>query len=155
MPPKKKSAPRAVYADIIDLPHHEPDPYKHPRMTLYRRAAQFAPFAALRGYEDMVNEETRKPELDHKRELSEDELRQLNQKLNRIMELTAAGEHPTVTFAVYEADKKKAGGRYTEITDRVKRIDTVNRNVELTSMDGFMNCVIEIGEIMDIKLHSD
>ena len=155
MPPKKKSAPRTVYADIIDLPHHEPDPYKHPRMPLYRRAAQFAPFAALRGYEDMVNEETRKPELDHKRELSEDELRQLNQKLNRIMELTAAGEHPTVTFAVYEADKKKAGGRYTEITDRVKRIDTVNRNVELTSMDGFMNRVIEIGEIMDIKLHSD
>ena len=155
MPQNKKPDPRTVYADIIDLPRHEPDPIKHPRMPLYKRAAQFAPFAALRGYEDMVNEETRKPELDHKRELSEDELRQLNQKLNRIMELTAVGEHPTVTFAVYEADKKKAGGRYTEITDRVKRIDTVNRNVELTSMDGFMNCVIEIGEIMDIKLHSD
>ena len=35
------------YADMLDLPHPEPDPVKHPRMSLQDRAAQFAPFAAL------------------------------------------------------------------------------------------------------------
>lgn len=46
--------PRVVYADIIDMPHHQSD--KHPHMSLYDRAAQFMPFAALTGYEEMINE---------------------------------------------------------------------------------------------------
>ena len=103
----------------------------------------------------MVNEEIRETEVDHKRELSEDEQRQLNQKLNRIMEMTAAGDHPTVSFTVFEADARKAGGRYLEITDRVKRVDTINRVIELTSMDGFLNKTVKIGEIMDIEIHSE
>ena len=49
MKPPKKPDPKIVYADIINMPPHEPDPIKHPRMPLYKRAAQFAPFAALRG----------------------------------------------------------------------------------------------------------
>ncbi len=43
------------YADIIDLPHHRSARRKP--MSLYNRAAQFAPFAALTGYEDMVSDE--------------------------------------------------------------------------------------------------
>ena len=151
MPPKKNPDPRTAYADIIDMPHHEPDPYKHPRMPLCKRAAQFAPFAALSGYDKMVEEEIRETEVDHKRKLSEDEEREVNQKLNRILDLTAAGEHPTVTFTVYEADKRKAGGRYTEITDRVKRVDIVNRVVELMSMDGFLNKTVKIDQVMEIR----
>ena len=42
------------YADIIDLPHHTST--KYPRMTPEMRAAQFAPFAALSGYEDVIEE---------------------------------------------------------------------------------------------------
>lgn len=42
------------YSDIIDLPRHQPDPIKHPRMSVYNRAAQFAPFAALTGYEESI-----------------------------------------------------------------------------------------------------
>ena len=151
MPPKKKPDPKIVFADIINLPHHEPDPIKHPRMPLYKRAAQFAPFAALRGYSDMVNEEIRVPEVDHKRKLEEYEAEILNQKLNRIITLTEAGEHPTVTFTVYEADKRKAGGRYVEITDSVKRVDIVNRVIELTSMEGVMNRVVKVDDIADIQ----
>ena len=41
-----------LYADIIDLPHYEPK--HHPRMSMWSRAAQFAPFAALTGYEDAI-----------------------------------------------------------------------------------------------------
>ena len=43
-----------VYRDIIDLPHHTS--MKHPRMAAEMRAAQFAPFAALTGYEEAVEE---------------------------------------------------------------------------------------------------
>ena len=44
------------YSDIIDMPFHEPDPQKHPRMTRAARAAQFSSFAALTGYEDIVEQ---------------------------------------------------------------------------------------------------
>lgn len=40
------------YDDIINLPHHVSKRY--PRMSLYNRAAQFAPFAALTGYEEAI-----------------------------------------------------------------------------------------------------
>lgn len=42
------------YSDIIDLPHHISS--KHPRMAEEMRAAQFAPFAALTGYEETIEE---------------------------------------------------------------------------------------------------
>ena len=41
------------YDDIIDLPH--PDPKRHPRMSVADRAAQFAPFAALTGFGDVID----------------------------------------------------------------------------------------------------
>ena len=49
---------REVYADIIDLPRWEPNS-RHPRMSLYKRAAQFAPFAALSGYAEIIAENER------------------------------------------------------------------------------------------------
>ena len=48
------------YDDIINLPHYEPK--HHPRMSMWNRAAQFAPFAALTGYEEAVREAERKNE---------------------------------------------------------------------------------------------
>ena len=44
----------AQYRDIIDMPHHVSR--KYPQMDTYKRAAQFAPFAALTGFEDTINE---------------------------------------------------------------------------------------------------
>ena len=43
-----------IYDDIINLPHYEPK--HHPRMSMWNRAAQFAPFAALTGYEDAIKD---------------------------------------------------------------------------------------------------
>ncbi|MGN0188285.1 MAG: hypothetical protein ACI395_02095 [Candidatus Cryptobacteroides sp.] len=40
------------YDDIINMEHHTSK--RHPKMPLSDRAAQFAPFAALTGYEDMI-----------------------------------------------------------------------------------------------------
>ena len=42
------------YDDIINLPNHKST--KYPQMSLYARSAQFAPFAALTGYEDIIKE---------------------------------------------------------------------------------------------------
>ena len=42
------------YADIIDHPRHISS--SHPQMAVDDRAAQFAPFAALVGYDDAVEQ---------------------------------------------------------------------------------------------------
>lgn len=44
----------ALYADIIDLPH--PLSRRHKPMPLEERAAQFAPFAALKGFDDEIDQ---------------------------------------------------------------------------------------------------
>lgn len=48
------------YDDIINLPHHVSA--KHPKMSMYNRAAQFSPFAALTGYEKAIEEARKKQE---------------------------------------------------------------------------------------------
>lgn len=50
------------YDDIIDLPHHVSP--TRARMSLYDRAAQFSPFAALTGYEDVIGQTGRQVERD-------------------------------------------------------------------------------------------
>ncbi len=46
------------YDDIIHLPHYEPK--RHPRMSMWSRAAQFAPFAAVSGHHAAIEEADRK-----------------------------------------------------------------------------------------------
>lgn len=50
------------YSDIIDLPHHTS--LKHPRMAAEMRAAQFAPFAALTGFEETIEETAERQKAD-------------------------------------------------------------------------------------------
>lgn len=45
------------YDDIINLPHHISK--RHPQMSIQDRAAQFAPFAVLTGYDEEVSETAR------------------------------------------------------------------------------------------------
>lgn len=126
--PGEKANARNVYADIIDSPHWEPGK-KHPRMSLHDRAAQFAPFAALVGYDDMVDEEARLT--DRQIEPGEEELNELNRKLNRINELISGGNRPEISITYFIPDPHKAGGRYATVTARIKRIDTTARKLFL------------------------
>ncbi len=45
------------YDDIINMPHHVSK--KRKPMSLKNRSAQFAPFSALKGYQEKINEITR------------------------------------------------------------------------------------------------
>ena len=140
---------RDVYSDIIDHPHHQsPD---RPHMSLYERAAQFSPFAALTGYEDMVVEEARLTDI--KRELSDDDKELLSQKINLISDVTEDDIHPIVTITYFIPDSKKAGGKYATVTDRVKKVDAVERTLVLMETSGFakINEKIDIDRIVAIS----
>ena len=113
------------YDDIINLPR--PASGKHPSMPMSDRAAQFSPFAALTGYDEAVMETGRLT--DRKRELNDEEIAALNQKLQFLSEHLE--EHPTVTVTFFIPDAKKAGGSYTTKTHRLKKIDTFERWVQL------------------------
>lgn len=113
------------YDDIINLPR--PVSSKHPPMPMSDRAAQFSPFAALTGYDEAVMEIGRLT--DRKHELNDEEIAALNQKLQFLSEHLK--EHPTVTVTFFVPDAKKAGGSYTTKTRRLKKIDTVDRWIQL------------------------
>lgn len=49
------------YSDIINLPHHVSK--KHPQMSMWSRAAQFAPFAALSGHDEAIKETAKENEI--------------------------------------------------------------------------------------------
>ena len=94
------------YADIIHLPHHVSQ--KHPQMPMLDRAAQFAPFAALTGYDDSIAETGRLTT--ERRELSEQEQNELNRRFDfLISRLKGSSEVDIVHFV---PDVRKPGGEY-------------------------------------------
>ena len=119
-------AEKFPYEDIVNLPPHISK--KHPQPTMIDRAARFAPFAAITGYEEMVLEEARVTE--ERVDLDEGALSFLNEKLNMIREFL--DEEPEVTITYFEPDKKKSGGAYVSIAGVVKRIDEYEHLVILT-----------------------
>ena len=64
LPPRRKTI--GDYRDLLDLPH--PESKKHPRMSKESRAAQFSPFASLKGYEELIEEGARDAEEKYGRE---------------------------------------------------------------------------------------
>ena len=72
--------PDNLYSDIIDMPHHVSK--DRPHLSMHQRAAQFSPFAALVGYEEVIEETRRQTDL--KRELDETEKAELDRKLSVI-----------------------------------------------------------------------
>ena len=128
------------YDDIINLPHHISK--KHPQMSLYARSAQFAPFAALTGYEEAVKETARET---NERIDIEDELKSiLDGKLQIILEQIK--NHPEISITYFIADSKKNGGEYVTVTGLVKKVDLYNQYIYLIDYTE-----IPINEIMYIS----
>lgn len=103
------------YKDILDHPHRVSS--KRPRMSLYSRAAQFSPFAALTGYDEEIDETARLT--DHRAELTEDELNALNDAIQKLSEL----ELPLITVTYFIPDEKKSGGVYVQYTGHFRFLD--------------------------------
>ena len=112
-----------LYADIINLPHHELTTRQ--RMPLINRAASFSPFAALTGYDEAVKETARLT--DARIELDEEQKIALSDKLQMAME--KADQEPIITVTYFLPDQKKAGGAYIDYTGTIKRIDEYERKV--------------------------
>lgn len=128
------------YANIINLPHYEPK--YHQRMSIYNRAAQFAPFAALTGYDDAVTETGRLTE--NEKLLNDDLKNVIDMKLQIIEEHIKDDQSIKVLYFI--KDKRKDGGKYIEYSGNVKRIDKINQVIIFKD-----NTKICFDKILDIK----
>ena len=128
MPENKEPTPREVYGDIIDLPGWEPKP-KHPRMSLEKRAAQFMPFAALSGFDDLLAERFRKTEPE--KILSEDQYELLDRQMKLIIRAVKEGDHPVLTFTHFIPDPRKPGGKHETVTASVLDVDMKTKKILL------------------------
>ena len=116
------------YDEIMGLPHHISK--TRPQMPMSDRAAQFAPFAALTGYDAAIKETGRLT--DERIELDVEALSALDMKYQLLME--ALDEAPEVTITYFQPDERKAGGKYVSAVGAVKKIDDFERRI--TMQDG-------------------
>ncbi|MDY3052325.1 MAG: hypothetical protein SOR89_04030 [Ndongobacter sp.] len=124
---KDESAERKPhpYEDILHLPH--PEPRTKRRMPPQNRAAQFAPFAALTGFSEILDEASRF--LDVQKELDEAVKAGI---ADRLHEMTSLRKHKTrcrITYFV--PDEKKRGGHYRTEWVVVREIDEARRLLRL------------------------
>ena len=129
------------YDDIINLPHHVSPTRK--RMSMHDRAAQFAPFAALVGYDDAVAETARLTE--NRPELDEQEQQAINEHLAYIV--NHIHEQPNVHIKYFVPDEHKSGGAIIEVSGKVKKISATDGTIVMA--DG---CIISITDVMDIVI---
>ena len=116
------------YDEIINLPHHVSK--TRPQMPMSNRAAQFAPFAALTGYDSAIKETGRLT--DEKIELDEEALTALDMKYQLLMD--ALNEEPEIEITYFKPDERKSGGEYVTVIGAVKKVDDFER--QITMQDG-------------------
>lgn len=128
------------YEDILHLAHHVSP--TRAKMSMIERAAQFAPFAALTGYDAAIKETAR---LTGSRvELDECEKAELDRKF-QLLQLHC-GAFPDVTVTYFVADPHKEGGRYCVAEGTVKKIDSLQQLLVLTCGE-----CIPLGDIIQLK----
>lgn len=113
------------YSDIINMPAHIT---ARPHLSLYDRAAQFAPFAALTGFGAVINETARLT--DSKPELDEETSRLLDERVKIIEENIKL--KPEVEVAFFVPDKLKPGGSLQKFRGRIRRVDEFERKLVFT-----------------------
>ena len=132
---------KGPYDDIIGLPH--PVSRRHRPMSLLDRAAQFAPFAALTGFDAIINEQARYT--DSFTGLCEDDLDKLDEKLALLTERLP--ECPEVTLVYFVKDRYKPGGSFEQKTGVIRLIDTVSRQFVF-----YDKSVIALDDVVSIEL---
>jgi len=129
------------YDDII---HMKRPVSRREKMSIENRAAQFAPFSALSGYNEACREVERIT--DNKKLLSDGVVEVINEKLNYIkMNILGVGE---VRVRYFLKDIKKKGGSYIEKSGYVKKVDA--NGEMLYFKDGTS---IKFDDILEIEFH--
>ena len=119
------------YANIIDLPHQVSK--IRPRMSRLDRAAQFAPYSALSGYEAAVRETARLT--DKKTELDDYEKEKIDQTLNGLL---ASDVEVKASLTFFCPDRKKEGGSYITLTGEIYKIDGIERKIIMVGGEEIM-----------------
>ncbi len=132
------------YDDILYLPHHQSKVHQH--MPREDRAAQFAPFAALTGYDDQIRETARLT--DSRIELEENSKERLNdimQYIQRHLE-----DQPQAVITYFVEDERKEGGRYITEHVQIRKIDLLQRRIITADKE-----TIPMDDILDIQTEED
>lgn len=128
------------YDDIINFPH--PTSQKHPRMPRTTRAAQFAPFAALTGYNEAIRETSRLT--DEQLDLDDTMKASLNEKLLLIKDRLP--DQPEISITFFVPDTKKAGGAYKTTTGYIKKFHEYEQQIIMSD-----DTIIPIDSIIEIQ----
>ena len=121
------------YDDIIymEYPLKSSDIIKHPRMRIEDRAKIFAPFAALKGYEEAIAAKQKivVPRI----ELSEESKEYLDLQLGKIDQLLSRGQHPVITVVYFKMDNSSSteGGEYIRFTGMVAKFDQTSHILQI------------------------
>ena len=129
------------YSGIIDLPHHTSA--NHLRMPMLSRAAQFSPFAALTGYEGVIEEVSRTTS--ERIELGEEARKTLDERF--ALAVSRISECPEMKVTVFRNDETKEGGRYITLSGRLVKFDEFSRTITLEG-----GTVIPVSDIFSIDL---
>ena len=132
------------YDDIIGLPRHVSK--RHPPMARADRAAQFAPFAALTGYEALIDETARektqrRPRTEEENDLLDRALQQLRVRID---------DRPSVTMWCFVPAPGRGDGSYMTISGNLRRMDETLHTVTFT--DGR---VVDFFDIYALKIEEE
>ena len=111
------------YGDMLYM--NPPVSKTHRKMSIQDRAAQFMPFAALTGYEDLIRESSRSTQ--SRIELSETEIEELKHKLEILHRHEI--EKPLIKVQYFVHDLKKSGGSYQMVEKYLHRIDDIEKKI--------------------------
>ena len=106
------------YDDILCM--QRPVSEKHKPMSMLARAAQFAPFAALSGYDDAIAEESVETETEI--DVGDEQKEQIGHIFLKLHQMIRAGEKPVIRIIYFVKDAIKSGGKYKSAEKEVVKI---------------------------------
>ena len=131
------------YKDMLYM--ERPVSKRHTPMSLENRAAQFAPFAALTGYDEAVEETARLTT--EKIELSEEKKAELDLALSNLLSVISSSGSAKVQVTFFVPDNLKSGGEYVTKGVNVKRVDNIKKVLILEDKS-----TIDISDILNLEI---
>lgn len=133
------------YDDILCM--QRPVSEKHKPMSMLARAAQFAPFAALSGYDDAIAEEAVETEAEI--DMGDEQKEQIGHIVLKLHQRVGAGEKPVIRITYFVKDAVKDGGKYRSEKKKLVKIKLDRKT--LIFGDGTLVSLNQIKEIEEFE----